>query len=124
MLLRLRTCGWLFVIAVTSLNCAAFDQKTATPALSGNEAAQWEHRITGSVISIKDTQLQLETREKHSVQIDAGTAKKSSLRITITRAVSLRSTGHTMPGRVPHAEHSAREDSAQRMACGPLSQFC
>jgi hypothetical protein len=78
MLLRLRSCTWIFLVAVTSLNPAAFGQNKGTTASLSKEAARWEHRVSGKVISVKDTQLQLETREKRSLQIDAGAAIKSN----------------------------------------------
>lgn len=73
---RFRICACVIAIVVVGLSLAFGEEKNTTAALS-KEAAIWAHRITGKIVSIKDGQLQLETREKRSVQVDASEAIKN-----------------------------------------------
>jgi hypothetical protein len=47
------------------------------PVPPSKEAAMWAHRISGKIISIKKMQLQVETRERQNVSVDASAAFKS-----------------------------------------------
>jgi hypothetical protein len=59
------------------LSLAGSGQTQKTTAALHNEAASWEHRITGRIVSFKRDQLQVETREKRHVQVDASEAIKN-----------------------------------------------
>jgi len=77
MVLRFQTWVWVLAIAMMCLNLAGFSQNEHKTASLSKEAARWENRITGKIVSIKDGQLQVETRGKHDLQIDASQAIKS-----------------------------------------------
>ena len=65
------------VIPLVFLSLAGSGQTRGTTAPVSPEAARWEHRITGKIVSLKRDQLQVETREKRHVPVDASEAIKN-----------------------------------------------
>jgi hypothetical protein len=59
------------------LSLAASGQTRETKAPLSQEAARWEHRITGKIVSLKRDQLEVETHEKRRMQVDASEAVKN-----------------------------------------------
>lgn len=76
MLPRTWICACVIAVAVISANSASGQTKSANNAPS-DAAAIWAHRITGKVVSLKDGKLQVETRDKRTVQVDASEAIRS-----------------------------------------------
>jgi hypothetical protein len=76
---RLRNCAWIFLFAAGVIpNFGARAQnKQGTPSSTNADASAWEHRVTGKVLSAKGPLLQVETREKRQVKMDATEAIKS-----------------------------------------------
>ncbi|HWX79424.1 MAG TPA: hypothetical protein VNZ02_05020 [Steroidobacteraceae bacterium] len=48
--------------------------QTSQPALEQTAAFSWEHRLSGKVVSLKGTMLEIETRDKRTVAVDAAPA--------------------------------------------------
>jgi hypothetical protein len=71
------TCAWVLIATIAAADFPAFGQQKEPPAPLSQDAAQWEHRITGKIVSINKDQLQVETREKRNVEIDASEAIKN-----------------------------------------------
>jgi hypothetical protein len=73
MLPRLWVCASVIAVAFISVGSASGQVKGTNNALD-NDAAIWAHRITGEVVSMKDGQLQVKTRDKRIVRVDASEA--------------------------------------------------
>ncbi|HKW17350.1 MAG TPA: hypothetical protein VJO35_07590 [Terriglobales bacterium] len=75
MAMQFRTCACI-IVAFVALNLAFGQEKNTSTPLS-KEAAVWAHRVTGKIVSMKNGQLQVETREKRTIHVDASEAIKS-----------------------------------------------
>jgi hypothetical protein len=73
MQLGLKICTYILTAAALCQAGIGADK----PAPLSKEAAMWAHRISGKIITIKGSQLQVETREKHTVSVDASAAVKN-----------------------------------------------
>lgn len=56
---------------------ASGQQPQGAAAATNDNAGIWEHQLTGKIRSVKGSQLEVETREKRPVEVDAETAIKS-----------------------------------------------
>jgi hypothetical protein len=71
------------MIVLTSLSSgatpAAADnvQAASQRALEETAVFSWEHRLSGKILSLKGTMVQVETRDKRTVEVDAEPAIKS-----------------------------------------------
>lgn len=72
------TCNFTVILA-SVLICAAVavgQEAKGAPAAS-NSSGVWEHQLSGKISRVQGSQLQIETRDKRLVEIDAETAIKS-----------------------------------------------
>jgi hypothetical protein len=56
---------------------ASGPQPQGAAAASNDNAGIWEHQLSGRILSAKGSQLEVETRDKRSVEVDAATAINS-----------------------------------------------
>lgn len=73
--MRQKLCIYVSALVIAAISLTSVGQDKTKPL--SKEAARWEHRITGRIMSIKGPQLALETRDKRSVRVDAGEAIKA-----------------------------------------------
>jgi len=73
-MLGFRVCILTFVLACLSSHLMA-----AAPQAALEETAvfSWEHRLSGKIVSLKGTMVQVETRDKRTVEVDVAPAIKS-----------------------------------------------
>jgi hypothetical protein len=72
-MLASRVCVLTIVLACLSNHPMAASQA----ALEETAVFSWEHRLSGKIVSLKDTTLKVETRDKRTVEVDAAPAIKS-----------------------------------------------
>ena len=73
-------CVLTIVLATVSSGTMPAQTNTAqVPAARLEETAvfSWEHRLSGKIVSLKGSLLEMETRDKRTVQVDAAPAIKS-----------------------------------------------
>jgi hypothetical protein len=78
MLRSLITAAVFLMFGVTSLTAHAFGQGPTSAHPPINSAGDaWGHGVTGKVLNVKGSLLQVETRDKRTVNVDAAPAIKS-----------------------------------------------
>lgn len=56
---------------------AAADNKASQAALEDTAVFSWEHRLSGKIVSLEGTMIEVETRDKRTVKVDVAPAIKS-----------------------------------------------
>jgi hypothetical protein len=76
----LRVCVLTIVLASPSIRATAAAADNVQVSQAGFEETavfSWEHRLSGKVVGLKGTMVEIETRDKRSVEVDAAPAIKS-----------------------------------------------
>lgn len=100
-------CVLTFVLACLAshpMEARADDVQASQPALEQTAVFSWEHRLSGKVVSLKGTMVEIETRDKRTVTVDAAPAIDSHRAYVLEVGAPITAFGSYDPKGVLHAK--------------------
>jgi hypothetical protein len=82
--------------------------QASQPALEQTAVFSWEHRLSGKVVSLKGTMVEIETRDKRTVAVDAAPAFDSHRAYVVAVGAPITAFGSYDSKGVLHAKGVAR----------------